>query len=136
MLNFKTRTKPVDLANIITDAPRLARGPMTVAAAEYLVGNERRGLKHYAPRRPLQKYVRTYKLRRNWIVKNSGAKATASNSTSYGPFVQGERQAWMHVGRWRPMSRVEKDNTKGMIRAASLELNKYLKKRGLTVTER
>lgn len=53
MIEFGIRTNPPNLAEIITNLPRELRGPVTEAAAVYLVGNGSRGLKHYV----MYKYV-------------------------------------------------------------------------------
>lgn len=53
MINIKVRTYPPRLSEIIGDAPRNARGRMTRAAAVYIIGNTKHGLKHY----PAYKYV-------------------------------------------------------------------------------
>lgn len=49
MISVRVRTQPPNLAKVISEAPRMARGLMTVAAAKYLLGDGRRGLKHYKP---------------------------------------------------------------------------------------
>ena len=132
MINVKIRTTPKNLAQTISDAPRLAKGPMTEAAAVYLVGNYRRGLRHYPKKRPLQKYVRTFKLRRGWLVEYSRTKTRVRNNVPYAPFVQGDNtQAWMHAGRWRTTSKVASDNEKGMTRAATLAMQRYLNEKGI-----
>jgi hypothetical protein len=131
MLTIKTRTNPRGLKKALRRFPAEVSGVSTEAAGEYLVGNNRRGLKHYAKRRPLQKYIRTYTLRRNWMSKREGTKTQVSNKTAYAGFVQGLKQAWMHAGRWRTWLKVAQDNEKGMLRAAELAINRLLKEKGL-----
>ena len=129
---MKVRWKPKSLAKAITEAPRMAKGEMVEAASKYLIGSNRRGLKHYPNKRPNQKYIRTYKLRRGWTFKAERTKTRIYNSVEYAPFVQGDKdQAWMHAGRWRTVSKVTADNTKGMIHAADQALTRYLKSKGL-----
>ncbi len=132
MIKFRVRKRPKDLEQAISDMPRNARGIASEAAAVYIVGNNRRGLKHYAKRRPNQKYVRTYELRRGWKAIEKGAESRVENKVHYARYVQGEKQAWMHAGRWRTWKQVVKDNTKGMLRAADQALQRWLKKRGLS----
>lgn len=131
MISIRTRYRPPNLAQVISDAPRNARGPMTESAAVYLLGF-RRGIKWYPPRRPLQKYVRTYRLRNAWMINKRGAKTTLSNDTPYAPYVKGDNtQAWMHRGRWLTVSEDAERNMEGMVRAAERALEKYLKQKGL-----
>lgn len=132
MIKITTRTTPPDLAQRITDAPRNARGKMTEDAAWYLVGDEGHGLKHYPKPPPKSKYKRTYILREGWGFVKYGAQTKVVNDVPYAPFVQGdETQSWVHVGRWRTVSKVVIDNTKGMLQAAERALQKYLKSKGL-----
>jgi hypothetical protein len=64
---------------------------------------------------------------------NYGAKIKVTNSVPYAGFVQGDNtQAWMHVGRWRTVSKVVADNVKGMVQAAEQALQRYLKAKGLS----
>lgn len=66
------------------------------------------------PERPGQRYVRSHRLSGSW--KRSEARRSAgmvevdvTNPTEYGPFVQGEEQAWMHKGRWKTIRRIGED---------------------------
>jgi len=135
MLSAKVRTTPPDLMQKISDAPRNARGPMTQEAAWFLVGEtvtNYRGLKHYPPPPPQSKYKRTYILREGWSFDGFGAKIKVVNRVPYAKYVQGDGdQAYMHVGRWRTVSKVISDNIKGMLLAAERALQKYLKSKGL-----
>lgn len=57
--------------------------------------------KPYPAKRPLQTYVRTGNLANKWAVENQGlGKWAIVNRTDYGGFVVGEKQAFMHLGRW------------------------------------
>ena len=54
MIKIRVRTRPENLAKVISEAPRLAKGPMTMAAAYYITGDSssppgrgRHGLKYY-----------------------------------------------------------------------------------------
>ena len=62
-------------------------------------------MKIYPPQRPGQKYVRTYRLQRNWRMEKAGATGyRLLNRTPYTKYVVGSAfgtgQAWMHAGRW------------------------------------
>ena len=69
-----------------------------------------REMKIYPPQRPGQIYVRTFKLKRGWKVKRAGATGyrilneARFRGRRYAKYVvgsaTGERQAWMHRGRW------------------------------------
>lgn len=59
----------------------------------------------YPARRPGQKYVRTGKLGSSWYTEKRGNDVAIVNKAShrgqaYPEFVVGEKQAWMHKGRW------------------------------------
>lgn len=62
-------------------------------------------MKIYPPKRLGQKYVRTYRLQRNWRMEKAGPTGyRLLNRTPYTKYVVGSaygtNQAWMHVGRW------------------------------------
>jgi hypothetical protein len=70
----------------------------------------------YPPERPGSSYVRTGDLGRGWRVEDGrylegGYVVTASNAVEYAPWVQGDDQAWMHVGRWDTIGDAEKELT-------------------------
>lgn len=63
----------------------------------------------YPPKRPGQRYVRTGRLASSWAATRAGKGAIITNSASgksgvYAGYVvgdnRGEKQAWMHRGRW------------------------------------
>lgn len=56
----------------------------------------------YPPKLPNQKYVRTFKLRRGWKVTKAEADGgeVANVDVPYNIYVQGDRQAAIHQGRW------------------------------------
>lgn len=47
MVSLNVRTKPPNLAELISSLPRDLRGPAVETASVYLIGNSTRGLKHY-----------------------------------------------------------------------------------------
>lgn len=55
----------------------------------------------YPPPRPGQRYRRTGRLRGGWT-HSRGAMGVGrlSNNVPYAQYVQGQRQGWMHRGRW------------------------------------
>jgi len=66
-------------------------------------------LTQYPPERPGQTYERTYKLQRGWeraTPADQGRGFQIINAIPYVPLVQGDQQAWMHVGRWTPASEI------------------------------
>lgn len=126
-VSIRVRQNPPDLARTIGEAPRMARGRMTKAAAVYLVGNGRRGLAHY----PMYKYVsrrsaygktffsdrqrryvmaqiksgridpgvphRTGMLQRGWQVVGDNTKATIVNTEEHADVVMGKGQARLNA---------------------------------------
>ena len=62
--------------------------------------------KKYPPKRPGQKYIRTGRLGRSWSSRGTGnLEVTIRNRAAfkgrfYAPYVVGDNQSWMHVGRW------------------------------------
>ncbi len=96
--------------NAVTNTLRtaVAQGSRRVNKATYqwaqqnVVGPLR--VKDYPPERPGQKYKRTGNLRRGWDVQLNQASVTIHNRMGYSGYVvgdrKGERQAWMHRGRW------------------------------------
>ena len=68
-------------------------------------------MKIYPPERPGQDYERTFKLRQGWKVQRLGDTGYRIKNDArfrgrrYPQFVvgsaTGERQAWMHKGRWK-----------------------------------
>ena len=61
-------------------------------------------VKEYPAKRPGQRYVRTGKLRSGWVATPLEKGVKISNKMSYAGYVvgdaKGQRQAWMHPGRW------------------------------------
>jgi hypothetical protein len=125
-LSITTNAKLVrmGLQNLKADVPKIGRNQIWMS-----MQRARRRAKIYPPERPRQKYVRTYRLRDNWkIGKSEGVKAgySISNSTSYEPYVMGDaygnRQAWMHKGRWSLIRDIMKEETQILPEAISKEL--------------
>lgn len=64
-------------------------------------------------------YRRTGTLGRRWTTTveavTSGVRGIIENPTSYAPMVQGEQQAAVHRGRWKPMSQIIKEEGKKIV---------------------
>lgn len=64
-------------------------------------------LSEYPAERAGQKYTRTEKLKRGWqraTPLDQGKGFQLINAVPYAGIVQGDAQAWMHVGRWKKAS--------------------------------
>jgi len=63
----------------------------------------------YPPERSGQKYERTEELKRGWqraTPLDQGRGFELVNTSEHARWTQGDDQAWMHVGRWRPASQI------------------------------
>lgn len=63
----------------------------------------------YPAERPGQTYVRTEALKRGWeraTPIETGLGFALINSVAYASLVQGDKPAWMHVGRWKPAQQI------------------------------
>lgn len=96
------------------DAKRVAKGLKAIGPGSYKETLNRINvasvkivgiMKTYPPKRPGQRYVRTYKFRNSWGITDTGTGSKIKNTVSYGKYVvggaYGTGQAWMHVGRWK-----------------------------------
>jgi len=121
-IKYRVRTRPGDLGEFITTLPLRTRGIATVAAAEYLLGNDQRGLRHMVKYRYItrkkaygktfvsdkqRRYVmarirsgkitpgrsnRSGTISRAWRLKGKGAKTTIVNDAKGADFVLGDRR--------------------------------------------
>lgn len=100
------------------------------ATAEYMLGNDERGYKHYPPLSTQAylnhippSYTRTNTLKDGWQVElNDPYKPRITNSVPYAPYVP----RWKKYG-WREWAQVAKDNMQGAIRHANTKVREYLK---------
>ena len=77
----------------------------------------------YPPKRPAQKYVRTGRLANSWKVGHpKRGVVSVLNSAKYAGFVVGDKQAWMHEGRWWKAS----EEVQKYTRALTLKLTKAI----------
>ena len=126
------------------------------AVADYLVGNQSHGLKHYTPYKYVsyksiggfvsdkqRRYVmakirsgeidpgyphRTGNMQRGWVVGGDPPRYVIKNDVSYSNYVVGDNeQSRMHNKiGWRTVSKNISDNMKGAIRAANLAIAKWI----------
>ena len=129
------------------------------AIAEYIIGDESRGLKHYPMRvehdenNPYKwqsekqrkayfatngfgagiPYQRTDNLKNSWSYKEANSNWTMvkiENSAPYAGFVQGNQIQRGHIAdKWRKFADVVKSNLAGAIRHANAEVRRYLNSR-------
>lgn len=143
--------------DFLKSLPRGVRIAAMRAIAEYIIGNDSRGLKHYPMRvqhdkdNPYQwqseKQRRAYfatngfgagipsqrtdKLKDSWSFKESNSNWTMvkiENSAPYAGYVQGKQIQRGHIAdKWRKFTDVVKTNLAGAIRHANAEVRKYIK---------
>jgi len=68
-------------------------------------------------------------LGRKWTIatRDRGLTQIIGNNVSYGPFVQGKRQAWFHKKRgWKTTDQVAKEETKHVVKFVKDEVEKIL----------
>ena len=120
MISFGVRYTPTNLTQVISDLPRSLRGPVTEAAAVYLVGDGSHGLRHYGTYRFITRTAaygqafqsdrqrrkffamlrngeinpgyprRTGRLQRGWTVIPQGVKTRIVNTEPYAVYVMGD----------------------------------------------
>ena len=120
-ITFKTRGFS-EVQAMLKDLPYGAKKVVLPAVSEYLLGDDRHGLKHYPPPKG-QKYVRTYKLKAGWIIQSDIYRQRITNDVYYAPFVPNR---WAHYG-WRQWAQVIADNMDGAMRHANAKLNEWLR---------
>ncbi len=137
----------------ISTLPRNIRGQATEAAAKYLIGNDRRGLKNYPNRvqhgadNPYQwqserqrrayfatngfgagiPYSRTDTLKNGWEVVNKGVSAKIVNDVPYASFVMDEFQQVGHkADGWRLVAQIISSNIAGMYQQIDRVLQEWI----------
>ena len=126
-MSIKVRNLP-EIKALLDKMPLSARRMATEEAGKYLMGNERRGLQYYPPRK--SKYKRTYNLRFGWQAQDwgDGVNIRIVNDVPYAPYVQGDNdQAWMHKGVWRTVQVVLDDNVDGIVQSIYLAWDRWIK---------
>ncbi len=92
------------------------------------------GAKMYPPKLANQKYIRTYRLRSNWIrkrleISGNTVRQTVSNKTPYARWVQLEgSQNKFHKDRWYTTLQILEGNKKPIVDYALGRLNDALKR--------
>jgi hypothetical protein len=156
---IKLEVRNLDKVNAFLKS--LPRGTMRAAIeafTEYMLGNERRGLRYNPPRvqhgpgNPYQwqsekqrrayfatngfgggiPYKRTGNLSAGWQARytSGGYQSKIINTTPYAQYVQGDRQQMGHFAdKWRHAYKVMADNFAGAMQAARQAVNKWLKSR-------
>ena len=148
------QTRNLDkIKEYISTLPRQLRGKATEAAGEYLIGNERRGLKHYPARvrhgqdNPYQwqterqrrayfasngfgkviPYQRTGDLANGWEQINSGVESRVVNEVPYATYVMDELQQRGHrADGWRLVSQIISTNIAGMFQQIDRVLQDWI----------
>ena len=88
-------------------------------------------VKPYPPERPGQRYKRTGNLKRSWEAGVRGNVVYTKNAMPYAGYVvgdsAGQRQAWMHRGRWYVMRDMVEEKTPELKRMMVQMLTRQLK---------
>ena len=158
MFQIKLTTRNIDkVAAFIKSVPQGAKRAAAKAFSVYIIGNQRRGLSHDDPYKQTTRqavYGRTWesdkqrryvmaKIRSGEIVpgqrkyvptKASGGYVNTETRDGYtitntqpGAFWS---RVWAKWPKWRHVNKVVKDNMRGAMRAATSEVNKFLKSKG------
>ena len=110
----------------LKDLPYGAKKIVLPAISEYLVGDDRHGLKHYPPKQD-QKYQRTNTLKNGWGISGGVYREKITNSVPYAPIVP---VVWGIGGiknyGWRMWNEVIKANMKGAMAHANAKLKQWL----------
>jgi len=156
MISFKIR----GIEEINSFFKSLPRGTMKAAIAaftEYLLGDERHGLRHAPPRRthgPMNPYRwqtekqrkayfasngfgggipsrRTGAINAGWQASKEPYRKTVFNRLNYAKYVMGDRQQTGHlVDGWRKVAKVITDNMRGGMQKARAAVADWIKTRG------
>ena len=83
--------------------------------------------KKYPPKRPGQRYKRTGRLRASWVADRLKDGVWAiRNKMKYAGFVVGQKQAWMHLGRWWIAKEEIEKTAPTLVAALTKQLRKLL----------
>lgn len=123
----------IDVAGLKPLMDKLAKMPEAVqeeatrAAADELITV----MRVYPPQRPT-KYIRTFKLRDNWVIIGQGKNEMIVNTIPYGGYVMGDaEQAWMHKGFWKTVGTRIEQNSQKLAKVLQSAADKALRKLGL-----
>lgn len=110
----------IEVRNLEQIVARFAQAPRLIEAeaedvVDSVLAEGIRRLSAYPAQRSGQRYVRTGKLKRGWtqtdrrfVVAGNTRRAVLRNPVPYARFVQGDRIAWMHRGRWATVEAVQR----------------------------
>jgi hypothetical protein len=93
------------------------------AFTDYLIGDERHGLKHYPPYTTQKIRARTFTLQKGWARSSDEYKPIIKNYTPYAPYVP----RWKKYN-WRDWMDVIVSNLDGAVKHAQSLVNQYLEK--------
>lgn len=91
----------------------------------------------YPKKRPGQRYIRTFNLRRSWNNRRVTVRASTvegrvysnTNTAPYNAYVQHPRyQAWMHRGRWQTTDDIARKKQKEVARLVEDEVRRTVSK--------
>lgn len=120
-MNVKFEVRGLEqVEKMLNEVPRGTKRIAVQAVTDYMIGDERHGLKYYPPVKT-QKYVRTFTLRQGWLRSGDEYKPVIRNYVPYAPYVP----RWKKYG-WREWGKVIADNMDGAMRHAQSLVNKYL----------
>lgn len=124
-----------EVAAALEQAPERLIPAIEKVAKRWLLRRQAK-LARYPSQPPGTRYRRTGTLGRTWTsaqptwrVSASGFDGRIGNSTPYAPFVQGERQARVHQGRWGTVQDIETKATPELeadVRAAVAALEQQI----------
>jgi hypothetical protein len=156
MISIKMRGAE-ELNKFLKALPRGTMKDAIKAMADYMIGDDSHGLKHYpsrvhhGPGNPYKwqsdkqrrayfasngfgsgiPYSRTNKLRDNWTQSVDPYRKTLFNRLNYARYVMGGDQQRGHkADGWRKMAKVIEDNIKGGMRAATQAVARWIKNKG------
>lgn len=124
-INFKMRNLE-QVQKKLKNLPNGAKKIVLPAISEYLIGDDRHGLRHYPPV-TTQKYVRTNTLKEGWQIVGDVYRQRIINLVSYAkhvPNVWGPG-GWINYN-WRQWADVIQSNMAGAMRHANAKLKMWL----------
>lgn len=123
MIGIKVRN--LDRVKAFIDTlPRNIRGEATKEAGIYLIGNNRRGLKHEPKQVPWTTYTRTHKYTEGFRQIDEGVKSKIVNEVPYAPY---PRTRWAGAPwNWRTIEAVIASNLAGMFQSINRVVQKWI----------
>ena len=109
---------------MLAELPKGTKRIAVQATTDYLIGDERHGLKHYPPYTTQKVRARTFTLQKGWARMGDEYKPIIKNYVPYAAIVP---VRWKKYN-WRDWGQVVLDNIKGAIIHAQALVNQYLQK--------